>query len=132
MMTYSAPVSRIIAALISPVNAPSRSQCRFCAAIADVAVARRFGRRVQRGERRRHHDLDSGEVLHDAAELFDVLHGLGHRLVHLPVAAKNGCARLQPTPSSGPQVRSAKDPSFLRPHLLRSTSPANAATPGSV
>ena len=31
-ITHSAPVSAIIAALISPVNAPSRSQCRSCAA----------------------------------------------------------------------------------------------------
>ena len=32
MMTYSAPASRTIAPLTSPVNAPSRSQCMFCAA----------------------------------------------------------------------------------------------------
>ena len=32
------------------------------------------------------HDLDVGDVLHQGAELFDVLHGLGDRLVHLPVA----------------------------------------------
>src|SRR5262245_41103891 len=32
MITYSAPASFNIGALTSPVNAPSRSQCRFCAA----------------------------------------------------------------------------------------------------
>jgi hypothetical protein len=32
MMTYSAPASFSMPALISPVNAPSRSQCRFCPA----------------------------------------------------------------------------------------------------
>ena len=36
MITYSAPVSLIIAALTSPVNAPSRSKYRFC---ADTAIA---------------------------------------------------------------------------------------------
>ena len=45
MMTSRAPVSRTIAALISPVNAPSRSQCRFCAADADDAA---FARRLRR------------------------------------------------------------------------------------
>ena len=32
MMTYSAPASRSMIALTSPVNAPSFSQCRFCPA----------------------------------------------------------------------------------------------------
>ena len=38
---------------------------------ADVAVARRFGHRVQRGERRRDDDLDVGDVLDERAQLFD-------------------------------------------------------------
>src|SRR5437762_9978940 len=38
MMTYSAPVSAIIGALISPVNAPSRSQWRSCAAMQTLLL----------------------------------------------------------------------------------------------
>ena len=41
-ITYRAPASRTIAALTSPVNAPSRSQCRFCAATAMVLPAAAF------------------------------------------------------------------------------------------
>ena len=37
-----------------------RSQYRSCAAIADVAVARRLGRGVNGRERRREDDLDAG------------------------------------------------------------------------
>ena len=37
-ITYSAPASRIIGALISPVNAPSRSQYRSCAAITTLVL----------------------------------------------------------------------------------------------
>ncbi len=38
MITYSAPDSAIIVALISPVKAPSRSQYRFCAATATLLL----------------------------------------------------------------------------------------------
>ena len=63
MMTSSAPASLIIGALTSPVNAPSRSQCRFCAATSDVAAAKRVGRRMNGRKRRRDDDLDVGDVL---------------------------------------------------------------------
>ena len=85
MITYSAPASRSIAALTSPVNAPSRSQCRFCPATPTLSMPGRFGDRVQRRERRRDDDLDVGDVLDQAAELFDEHHRLVHGLEHLPV-----------------------------------------------
>jgi hypothetical protein len=61
----------------------------------DVAVASGLGRRVESGKRRRNHDLDVGDVLHQGAELFDVLHGLGDRLVHLPVPGYEWCSHEQ-------------------------------------
>ena len=53
----------------------------------DVAVARGLGGGMDGSERRGQNDLDVADVLHQAAKLFDVLHGVGHRLVHLPVPA---------------------------------------------
>ena len=38
MITYSAPASLIMPALISPVNAPSRSQDMFCADTATLLL----------------------------------------------------------------------------------------------
>src|SRR5690606_15738385 len=57
---------------------------------ADVRVARRLGRRVHRGERRRDDDLDVLDVPDEAAELLDEHDGLVDRLVHLPVAGDEG------------------------------------------
>ena len=85
MITYSAPASFNIAALISPVKAPSRSQCRFCPATADVRVARRFRDRMQRGERRRDDDLDVVDVLDHRAEFLREHDRFVHGLEHLPV-----------------------------------------------
>ena len=59
---------------------------------ADVGVARRFGDRVQRRERRRHDDLDVVEVLDQAAELLDEHDRLVHGLEHLPVGGDEGRA----------------------------------------
>ena len=57
----------------------------------DVAVARGFGRGVERGERSaRRRSRRRSTSFTERAELFDVLHGVGHRLVHLPVAADEG------------------------------------------
>ena len=78
----------------------------------DVAAARRFGRGMQRGERRREDDLDVGDVLHQGAELLDVLHGLRDRLVHLPVAGdewsshaiQNAECRMQTVPDTEPML----------------------------
>ena len=127
MITYSAPASRTICPLTSPVNAPSRSQCRSCAGHDHVAVARGFGHGVHGGERRRDHDLDVGDVLDEAAELFDVLHGVGHRLVHLPVARDD---RGPHGPADGLRLYSPSR-EFQRSSFLgqRRPRPAGAARP---
>ena len=46
-------------ALTSPVNAPSRSQCMFCAPTPIALPFSRFRRRRERRERRRDHDVDA-------------------------------------------------------------------------
>ena len=72
MMTYSAPASRTIAPLTSPVNAPSLSQCRFWPAMPTFEFRAASAPACSRRERRRHDDLDVLDVLDQAAELLDV------------------------------------------------------------
>src|SRR5688572_1029641 len=100
----------------------------------DVAVAGRLRSGVQRGERRREHDLDVGDVLHQAAELFDVLHGLVDRLVHLPVSRDEWSAHAQSC-----KMRNSKCKRFKMPvcvlHLafcIFDYAWGSTATPGSV
>ena len=52
-MTYSAPASRIIGALTSPVNAPFALPVKILRRNRDVAAASGLGCRMERGERRR-------------------------------------------------------------------------------
>ena len=86
MITYAAPASRIIAALTSPVNAPFALPVEILRRDGEMRSARRFRRRVQRGERRRDDDVDVAHTADQGAELLDVEDGLLHRLEHLPVA----------------------------------------------
>ena len=62
-----------------------RTAARILRCHADVGIARRFGDRVQRRERRRDHDLDVGEIPDEAAEFLDEADRLEDGLVHLPV-----------------------------------------------
>src|SRR5262249_25070226 len=109
---------------------------------ADVGVARRFGDRVHRGERRRDDDFDVDDVLHRAAQLLHEEDGFVHRLEHLPVASdeRNAHKTLAgggggrswspslPSPPSHPPHPAYPAPALPAPPAFS----ASAATPGSV
>ncbi len=91
MITPLQPASTSIRAEISPVNAPSRSQCMFCAAICDGGAAHGFDRGGQRRERRRDDDvamLRGGDQRLETPQRKRAR--LRLRLVHLPIAGDHG------------------------------------------
>src|SRR4029453_9811905 len=102
MIAWVAPVSLIMAALTSPVNAPSRSKWRFCAAMpigrlrvtspataSDVkggaATISAPHPPVGRPPRRRDDDPDARRRLGQRPEFAQVRERLEARLVHLPI-----------------------------------------------
>src|SRR5205807_1406172 len=66
----------------------------------DVRVAGGLGHRMKSSERRGHHDLDVGDVLHEAAQLLDEDHRLLNGLEHLPVAGDEWNSQRSRTPRS--------------------------------
>ena len=92
MMTYSAPASRTIGALTSPVNAPSFSQNRSCAATATGEFRTASATACTARKAGAIDDVDVGGVLDHAAELFGVHDRVVHGLEHLPVAGDAGVA----------------------------------------
>ena len=87
-MTWLAPASLIIAALTSPVNAPSRSKYRSCAAMPMRVLRAASAGETSDGERRRDDDLDVADALDQRAELAHERERLLDGLVHLPVGGE--------------------------------------------
>ena len=74
------------AALTSPVNAPSRSQCMFCAPTPIALPRTAFAAAATAVNGGAIDDVDAADVLDQRAQLADVRDRLGDRLEHLEVA----------------------------------------------
>src|SRR4029077_13574976 len=88
------------------------------------------GRRAQRRERRRDHDLDVVEILGQLAEFLDERDRLEDGLVHLPVGRDERCPHAfgsaAPPGSSRPPRNSSDAPPPVEMCVIRSVTPAFA------
>ena len=83
--THLAPTATSIGPEISPVNAPSFAQYRFCAPISTRVPLGRVAPRRQVDERRTNHDVAIIRLVDERAEILEEGRRLRDSLVHLPV-----------------------------------------------